>query len=256
MSLVSAIERFLNKSTDQLTETDTPPANITSTQPEVACSIWGIKCTVCGKNFKPSKNARPDCLERSAKSNLEKHARKKGDEAHMAVAKVLKAEDPHLDNWQQGRVPPGETRDASNWQRQTDQEWRNYIGHYNRHMNMHRADQQKALNNQHSGEALGKCIRRLNQQRQSGSVQFRHQSRTGDLELNDEFYQHWIDAEEEREQFYIDWEEAETERDEARRDQEYRDQELSAKTTERQGWRQEGVLAKEVKGPGGPVFTD
>ena len=141
----------------------------------------------------------------------------------MAVAKVLKAEDPHLDNWQQGRVPPGETRDASNWQRQTDQEWRNYIGHYNRHMNMHRADQQKALNNQHSGEALRKCIRRLNQQRQSGSVQFRHQSRTGDLELDDEFYQHWIDAEEEREQFYIDWEEAETERDEARRDQEYRD---------------------------------
>jgi hypothetical protein len=31
---------------------------------------------------------------------------------------------------------------------------------------------------------------------------------------------------------------------------------LSAKTTERQGWRQEDVLAKEVKGPGGPVVTD
>jgi hypothetical protein len=222
-------------------DSDTPPANITATQPEVACRTCGLvfggpnqerpicctslkaECTACGKKFYPSKDARPDCLERSAKSNLEKHARQKGDEAHMAVAKVLKAEDPHLDNWQQGRVPPGETRDASNWQRQTDQEWRNYIGHYNRHMNMHRADQQKALNNQHSGEALGKCIRRLNQQRQSGSVQFRHQSRTGDLELDDEFYQHWIDAEEEREQFYIDWEEAETERDEARRDQEYRD---------------------------------
>jgi hypothetical protein len=222
-------------------DSDTPPANITATQPEVACRTCGLvfggpnqerpicctslkaECTACGKKFYPSKDARPDCLERSAKSNLEKHARQKGDEAHMAVAKVLKAEDPHLDNWQQGRVPPGETRDASNWQKQTDQEWRNYIGHYNRHMNMHRADQQKALNNQHSGEALGKCIRRLNQQRQSGSVQFRHQSRTGDLELDDEFYQHWIDAEEEREQFYIDWEEAETERDEARRDQEYRD---------------------------------
>ena len=84
---------------------------------------------------------------------------------------------------------------------------------------MHPADQQRALNNQHSGEALRKCIARLNQQWQSGSVQLRHQLHTGELE----FYQHWIDAEEEREQFYIDWEEATTEREIERREQEYRD---------------------------------
>ena len=54
-------------------------------------------------------------------------------------------------------------------------------------------------------------------------VQFRHQLLTGELELDDEFYQHWIDAEVEREQFYIDWEEAETEREIERREQEYRD---------------------------------
>ena len=127
----------------------------------------------------------------------------------MAVAKVLKAEDAHLDNWQQGRVPPGETRDASNWQRHTDQEWRAYIGHYNRHMNMHPADQQKALNNKYSGEALRKCIARLNEQWESGSVQFRHQSHTGVLEFDHEFYRHWDEADDEREQFYDHWDAAE-----------------------------------------------
>ena len=151
----------------------------------------------------------------------------KGDAPHRAVAEALNAEDEHLDNWQRGRVPPGETRNASNWQRHTDQEWRTYIGHYNRHMNMSPADRKNALNNQHSGEALRKCFARLDQQWLSGSVQFRHQLLTGELELDDEFYQHWIDAEEGRdmgrEQFYIDWEEAETEREIERREQEYRD---------------------------------
>ena len=54
-------------------------------------------------------------------------------------------------------------------------------------------------------------------------MQFRRQSHAGDLELDDEFYQHWDDAEDWRKQFYIDWEEAETERYEVRRNQEYHD---------------------------------
>ena len=90
-------------------------------------------------------------------------------------------------------------------------------------MRMHPADQQKALNNQHSGETLRKCIARLNQQWQSGLVQFRHQLHTGELELDEEFYECWSEAEAEREQFYADWEEADTEREIERRDQEYRD---------------------------------
>ena len=71
-------------------DSDTPPANTTATQPSTANNT---KCTVCGKKFKPSKNARPDCLERSAKSNLEKHAlqlAKKDDEKHRALAKKLR----------------------------------------------------------------------------------------------------------------------------------------------------------------------
>ena len=87
-------------------------------------------------------------------------------------------------------------------------------------MRMHPADQQKALNN---SETLRKCIARLNQQWQSGSVQFRHQLHTGELELDQEFYEHWSEAEAERERFYVHWDEADTEREIERRDQEYRD---------------------------------
>ena len=73
-------------------------------------------------------------------------------------------------------------------------------------------------------QALRKCIRRLNQQRQSGSVQFRHQSHTGDLEFDHEFYRHWDEADDEREQFYDHWDEADAERFyNHRRDREYRD---------------------------------
>ena len=111
-----------------------PPANTTATQPS---TVNNTRCPVCGAKFKPSKNARSDCKERSAKSNMEKQALKKGDEDHKALAEALRAEDDHLDNWQGGRVPPGETRNASNWQRHTDQEWRTYIGHYNRHNYAH-----------------------------------------------------------------------------------------------------------------------
>ena len=75
-----------------------------------------------------------------------------------------------------------------------------YIGHYNRHMRMDPGDQQKALND---SNALRKCIARLSQQWQSGSVQFRHQLHTGDLEFGHEFYEHWHEAEAEREHFYV-----------------------------------------------------
>ena len=44
---------------------------------------------------------------------MEKHALKKEDEDHKDLAEALRAEDCHLDNWQEGRVPPGETRNAS-----------------------------------------------------------------------------------------------------------------------------------------------
>ena len=150
-------------------DSDTPPTNNTATQPEVACMTCGLvfggpnlneeerpicctfikaACTTCKKVCRPSKNARQGCFERSAKSNLEKHAlelAKKGDEKHRALARKLRAEDCYLDNWQEGRVPPGETRNTSNWKKCTDKEWKNYIGHYNRHMSMDLEDQQKAL---------------------------------------------------------------------------------------------------------------
>ena len=101
-------------------DSGTPPANTTSTEAEQPKK--GAKCPVCGAKFKQSNSARPDCRERRAKSNLEKQAVRKGDEDHTAVAEALRAEDCHVDNWQQGRVPPGETRNASNWVGSTDQE--------------------------------------------------------------------------------------------------------------------------------------
>ena len=58
----------------------------------------GAKCPVCSARFRESKDARPECLERSAKSNLGKHAQEKGDDAHMDVVKKLKEADPDLDN--------------------------------------------------------------------------------------------------------------------------------------------------------------
>ena len=174
-----------NDGHDENDDSDTPPVN--TTMPLVK----GARCPICNARFKPSKNARPGCGERSAKSNLERHAQKKGedgDAAHMSVAEALRAVDPHLDNWQLGRVPPGEVRDASNWVRNTDQEWRTYIGHYNRHMRMPLADRQKALSNQHSGKALKKCVEKLRWQWRSGAVQFKTQPQTGELELDEEFY--------------------------------------------------------------------
>ena len=145
---------------------------------------------------------------------------RKGDEDHNAVAEALRAEDCHLDNWQQGRALPGETRNASNWVGNTDREWKTYIGHYNRHMRMHPADRQKHLND---SKTLRIRIARLNRQWQSGQVQFKHQLHTGELELDEEFYECWKKAEAEREQFYTDWEEAETEQEIERREQEYQD---------------------------------
>jgi hypothetical protein len=68
-------------SSDEDIEEETPPANITATQPEVACRTCGLvfggpnqerpicctslkaECTACGKKSYPSKDARPDCLE-------------------------------------------------------------------------------------------------------------------------------------------------------------------------------------------------
>ena len=205
---------------DEDNDSDTPPVNTTMSL------VKGARCPICNARFRPSKNARPGCEERSAKSNLERHAQKKGedgDAAHMSVAEALQAVDPHLDNCQLGRVPPGEVRDASNCVGNTDQEWRTYIGHYNRHMRMPLADRQKALSNQHSGKALGKCIEKLTQQWQSDAVQFRTRPRTGELELDDEFYDCWSLAETGREQFYAGWEAAEDEIEIARREQEYLD---------------------------------
>jgi len=198
-------------------DSDTPPANTTATQPSTANNT---ECTVCGKKINPSKNARPECKLRSAKSNMEQHALKKGDAPHKALAEALRAEDCHLDNWQTGRVPPGETRNASNWQRKTPQEWATYIGRYNRHLRRSPEDQQKALND---NQDLRKCITRLNQQWQSGSVQFRHQSHTGDVEFDHEFYRHWDEADDEREQFYRHWEDADKERQDAVTEQEYQE---------------------------------
>ena len=91
-----------------------PPANTTAAEATTAAQPKkGAKCPVCQAKFRQCKNARPECAERSAKSNLERHCTTKGDAPHRAVAEALKAEDEHLDNWQQGRVPPGETRDAA-----------------------------------------------------------------------------------------------------------------------------------------------
>ena len=207
---------------DEQHDSDTPPVN--TTMPLVK----GARCPVCNARFKQCKNARPGCEERSAKWNLERHAQKKaedGDASHMLVAEELRAADPHLGNWQVGKVPPGEVRDASNWVSHTDQEWRTYIDHYNRHMRMRPADRRRALNDRHhdSGRDLSKCIERLTQQWQSGAVQFRTRPQTGELEFNDEFYADWKAAEDEREQFYADWRAAEDEIETARREQEYRD---------------------------------
>ena len=150
-------------------DSDTPPVNTT------VPLVEGARCPVCDAKFKPCKNARPGCEVRSAKWNLERHAQKKGedgDASHLSVAEALRAVDPHLANWQIGKVPPGEVRDVSNWVGHTDQEWRSYTGHYNRHMRMPPADRQRALDDRHSGRALRKCIERMTQQWQSGAVQF------------------------------------------------------------------------------------
>jgi hypothetical protein len=201
-------------------DSDTPPVNTT------VPLVEGARCPVCNAKFKPCKNARPGCERRSAKWNLERHAQKKGedgDASHSSVAEALRAVDPHLANWKIGQVPPGEVRDVSNWVGHTDQEWRTYTGQYNRHMRMPPADRKRALNDRHSGRALRKCIGRLTEQWQSGAVQFRTRLQTGELELNDEFYNCWDLAESGRERFYFDWEAAEDEREIARRDQEYLD---------------------------------
>ena len=58
----------------------------------------GAKFPVCGARSKQSKDACDECLERSAKSNLGKHAQAKGDDAHMIVVGKLKEADPDLDN--------------------------------------------------------------------------------------------------------------------------------------------------------------
>ena len=138
--------RYANRVSMSNTPRRPPPANTTSAGATTAAQPKrGAKCPVCQAKFRQCKNARPECAERSAKSNLERHCATKGDEPHRAVAEALKAEDEHRDNWQQGRIPPGETRNASNWQGHTDQEWRTYIGHYNRHMDMRPADQQKGI---------------------------------------------------------------------------------------------------------------
>ena len=143
---------------DEDSDSDTPPVN--NTMPLVK----GARCPVCNAKFKPCKNVRPGCEERSAKWNLERHTQRKeedGDASHMSVAEALRAVDPHLGNYQTGKVPLGEVRGASNWLRNTDQEWRTYVGHDNRHTRMPLADRQKALSNQHSGKALKKCVEKL-----------------------------------------------------------------------------------------------
>ena len=73
-----------DESADEYDESDAPPASTTMAVKK------GARCPVCNARFTQSKNARPECGERSAKSNLERHAQKKGedgDEAHMAVAR-------------------------------------------------------------------------------------------------------------------------------------------------------------------------
>ena len=107
--------------------------------------------------------------------------------------------------------------------RNTDQEWKTYIGHYNHHMGMPLTDRQKAMSDRQSGKALGKCVERLTWQWRLGVVQFRTRPQTGELESNDEFYDCWNLAETGREQFYADWEAAEDEIEIARREQEYLD---------------------------------
>ena len=75
-----------DESDDEYDDSDPPSANTTMALKK------GARCRVCNARFKQSKNARPECRERSAKSNLERHAQKNGDdgdEAHMAVAKAL-----------------------------------------------------------------------------------------------------------------------------------------------------------------------
>ena len=57
------------------------PANHT----ELYVGIWA-GCYLCGTKFKPSKDARPKCQLRLAKSNLGKHALTKGDDKHKALA--------------------------------------------------------------------------------------------------------------------------------------------------------------------------
>ena len=152
----------------------------------------GAKCPVCGARFRQSKDARSECLERSAKSNLGRHAYEKGDDAHMEVLKKLKEADPDLDNWQKGRVPPGGTRDATNWQPHTPEQWSMILGRFNRHYSMSSTGQERALR---GDPRLGKCIARVEEQQRSGSVRFRRQRYNGNLELEHEYYSDWARAE-------------------------------------------------------------
>ena len=110
----------------------------------------------------------------------------------MEVLKKLKEADPDLDNWQKGRVPPGGTRDATNWQPRTPGEWSMFLGRFNRHYRMSSTGQERALR---GDPRLWKCIARVEEQQRSGSVRFRRQLCTGDLELEHEYYSDWARAE-------------------------------------------------------------
>ena len=64
---------------------DTPPTNTIAAKASTAVEPKkDARCPVCNARFKQSKNARPDCGERLAKSNLERHGQNKGREKREA----------------------------------------------------------------------------------------------------------------------------------------------------------------------------
>ena len=67
-----------DESDDEYNDSDTSPVNTTM------ASKKGAMCPVCNARFTQSENARPECGERSAKSNLERHAQKKGEDGDEA----------------------------------------------------------------------------------------------------------------------------------------------------------------------------
>ena len=154
------------------------------------------KCWICNQVFKPCKNAAPGRHLRSAKWACQQHSLSKIDDthngaAHKRLAEELQAEDPELEYWQLGRLAPGEKRCKKNWKSNTDQEWKRYIDHYNRHMRMTKADQEKALQGNRN---LERCINRIREQWQTESVQFDHQKHTGELAFDQKFYDAFDEA--------------------------------------------------------------